>query len=78
MKLAVPSMLQRVADRAIQVFGAMGGTDDAPIHYALSKARLMRIGDGPDEVHLRQIFRVETPPAWKIDASAYITYPRRN
>ena len=72
-KVAVPNMLQRVADRAIQVFGAMGGTDDAPIHYALSYARLMRIGDGPDEVHLRQIFRMETPPAWSIADSPYIT-----
>ncbi len=76
-KVAVPNMLQRVADRAIQVFGAMGGTDDAPIHYALSYARLMRIGDGPDEVHLRQIFRMEAPPSWTIDASPYITYPAR-
>lgn len=75
-KVAVPNMLQRVADRAIQVFGAMGGTDDAPIHYALAYARLMRIGDGPDEVHLRQVFRMETPPAWKIDDSPYITYTR--
>ena len=75
-KVAVPNMLQRVADRAIQVFGAMGGTDDAPIHYALSYARLMRIGDGPDEVHLRQIFRMETPPDWTIEASPYITYTR--
>ena len=74
-KVAVPNMLQRVADRAIQVFGAMGGTDDAPIHYALSYARLMRIADGPDEVHLRQIFRMETPPDWTIDACPYITYP---
>ncbi len=71
-KVAVPNMLQRVADRAIQVFGAMGGTDDAPIHYALSYARLMRIGDGPDEVHLRQVFRMETPPAWKIGGSPYV------
>ena len=77
-KVAVPNMLQRVADRAIQVFGAMGGTDDAPIHYALSYARLMRIGDGPDEVHLRQVFRMEAPPEWKIDGSPYITYPRRD
>ncbi len=76
-KVAVPNMLQRVADRAIQVFGAMGGTDDAPIHYALSYARLMRIGDGPDEVHLRQVFRMETPPGWKIDDSPYINFPRQ-
>ena len=71
-KIAVPNMLQRVADRAIQVFGAMGGSDDAPIHYALSYARLMRIGDGPDEVHLRQVFRMEVPPAWGIADSPYI------
>ena len=74
-KLAVPNMLQRVADRAIQVFGAMGGTDDVPIHYALSYARLMRIGDGPDEVHLRQVFRQEKPPAWTIADSPYVSAP---
>lgn len=77
-KVAVPNMLQRVADRAIQVFGAMGGTEDAPIHHALSYARLMRIGDGPDEVHLRQIFRMEAPPAWSIADSPYITRPAGN
>ena len=36
------------------------------------------IDDGPDEVHLRQIFRMESPPAWKIDESPYIAYPRRS
>ncbi|MCC6209416.1 MAG: acyl-CoA dehydrogenase family protein [Burkholderiales bacterium] len=71
-KIAVPGMLQRVADRALQVFGAMGGTEDAPIHYALSYARLMRIGDGPDEVHLRQVFRQERAPAWTIAESPYL------
>jgi len=71
-KVAVPAMLQRVADRALQVFGAMGGTEDAPIHYALAYARLMRIGDGPDEVHLRQVFRVEQAPAWRIADSPYV------
>ena len=58
-KVAVPAMLQRIADRALQVFGAMGGSDDTPIHQALAWGRLLRIGDGPDEVHLRQIFRME-------------------
>ena len=56
-KVAVPAMLQRIADRAMQVFGAMGGSDDTPIHQALAWGRLLRIGDGPDEVHLRQIFQ---------------------
>jgi acyl-CoA dehydrogenase len=71
-KLAVPAMLQSIADRAIQLFGAMGGTDDVPVHYALSYARLMRIGDGPDEVHLRQIFRQEPAPEWTIADSPYV------
>lgn len=71
-KLAVPSMLQRIADRAMQVFGAMGGSDDAPIHQALAWGRLLRIGDGPDEVHLRQIFRMEAMPPWGIADSPYL------
>jgi acyl-CoA dehydrogenase len=71
-KVAVPAMLQRIADRAMQVFGAMGGSDDTPIHQALAWGRLLRIGDGPDEVHLRQIFRMETVPSWSIADSPYL------
>jgi acyl-CoA dehydrogenase len=71
-KVAVPAMLQRIADRAMQVFGAMGGSDDAPIHQALAWGRLLRIGDGPDEVHLRQIFRMEATPSWSIANSPYL------
>jgi acyl-CoA dehydrogenase len=71
-KVAVPAMLQRIADRAMQVFGAMGGSDDTPIHQALAWGRLLRIGDGPDEVHLRQIFRMEAMPPWSIANSPYL------
>ena len=71
-KVAVPAMLQKIADRAMQVFGAMGGSDDTPIHQALAWGRLLRIGDGPDEVHLRQIFRMEPMPAWSIANSPYL------
>ncbi|MEH2568157.1 acyl-CoA dehydrogenase family protein [Bradyrhizobium sp. AZCC 2289] len=71
-KVAVPAMLQRIADRALQVFGAMGGSDDTPIHQALAWGRLLRIGDGPDEVHLRQIFRMEPMPTWSIANSPYL------
>jgi len=71
-KVAVPEMAQRVADRAIQLFGAMGGSDDAPIHRAFAMARLLRIADGPDEVHLRQIFRQEPPARWSVADSPYI------
>jgi acyl-CoA dehydrogenase len=71
-KVAVPAMLQRIADRALQVFGAMGGSEDTPIHQALAWGRLLRIGDGPDEVHLRQIFKMETMPSWGIANSPYL------
>lgn len=74
-KVAVPEMAQRVADRALQIFGAMGGSDDAPIHRAFAMARLLRIADGPDEVHLRQIFRQEPPARWSVVESPYITPP---
>ena len=72
-KVAVPEMAQRIADRALQLFGAMGGSDDAPIHRAFAVARMLRIADGPDEVHLRQIFRQERPARWTVSSSPYIT-----
>jgi len=75
-KVAVPEMAQRIADRAMQIFGAMGGSDDAPIHRAFATARMLRIADGPDEVHLRQIFRQEPPARWSVADSPYITPPR--
>ena len=71
-KVAVPAMLQKIADRAMQVFGSMGGSEDTPIHQALAWGRLLRIGDGPDEVHLRQIFRMEPTPSWSIANSPYL------
>ena len=74
-KVAVPDMAQRVADRAMQIFGAMGGSDDTPIHHAYAMARLLRIADGPDEVHLRQVFRQEPAARWSIADSPYIAKP---
>ncbi len=71
-KVAVPEMAQRIADRAMQLFGAMGGSDDAPIHRAFAVARMLRIADGPDEVHLRQIFRQERPARWTMSRTRRI------
>ena len=71
-KVAAPTLLQTIADRTIQVFGAMGGSDDTPIHQALAWGRLLRIGDGPDEVHYRQIFKMEAPPPWSVADSPYL------
>ena len=50
-KFFVAQMLQRVLDRAIQVHGALGMTDDTPLAFWYSHERAARIYDGPDEVH---------------------------
>lgn len=51
-KIAVPNMAVRVIDRAIQIHGAGGFTEDYFLAEAYSYARWMRVGDGPDQVHL--------------------------
>ena len=58
-KALVPSMLTQVADRAIQVFGAMGLSPDTPLADIYTAGRTLRFADGPDEVHLRVIARAE-------------------
>ncbi|HEY6548624.1 MAG TPA: acyl-CoA dehydrogenase family protein, partial [Vicinamibacteria bacterium] len=44
-------VLQDVLDRAIQVHGGLGVTDDTPLSFMWRQARSARIYDGPDEVH---------------------------
>jgi len=51
-KCAVSRALHRVIDRAIQVHGALGVSDDTPLEAMYRMARIMRIVDGPDEVHI--------------------------
>ena len=58
-KVAVPEMTTRVLDWAIQLFGAAGVSQVFPLAYLAATARTMRILDGPDEVHRRQIARIE-------------------
>ncbi len=74
-KVAVAQTYHRVADRALHIFGAMGGSDDSPIAAAFAWARAFRIGDGPDEVHLRQIYRLEDKPDFSIADSPHILPP---
>lgn len=71
-KVAVAETYQRIADRAMQVFGAMGGSTDAPIADAFAWARGLRIFDGPDEVHLRQIYRFEPKPTGSLADSPHV------
>jgi acyl-CoA dehydrogenase len=58
-KVAAPAMATRVIDRAIEVFGGMGVSDDVPLAYFYAWARVLRIVDGPDAVHRRSIARDE-------------------
>jgi len=51
-KITVPEMAQRVIDRAIQVHGAGGLSDDWFLAEAFNYARYCRLADGPDEVHM--------------------------
>jgi len=58
-KAVAPQMACNVIDRAIQVHGGAGVSDDFPLARMYGWQRAMRIFDGPDEVHLRSIARAE-------------------
>jgi acyl-CoA dehydrogenase len=58
-KVAAPALLTSVADRAIQLFGAAGFTEDFPLARFYSMGRWLQIADGPDEVHRRSVARAE-------------------
>jgi acyl-CoA dehydrogenase len=58
-KVVCPRMACNVIDRAIQVHGGGGVSDDFPLASAYAWARALRLADGPDEVHLRSVARVE-------------------
>ncbi|MCP3732103.1 acyl-CoA dehydrogenase family protein [Sphingomonas sp. MG17] len=58
-KVAAPLMAQQVIDWAIQMFGGGGTCNDHLLTAAFATARLLRLADGPDEVHRNQIGRLE-------------------
>ena len=58
-KVAVPRMAQEVIDFAIQIHGGGGLSDDFPLAGAWTQARALRLADGPDEVHLGMVARLE-------------------
>ncbi len=58
-KVIAPTLLTTVADRAMQVFGAMGVSPDTPLADFFTAGRVLRYADGPDEVHLQTIARLE-------------------
>ena len=58
-KVVAPNMALAVIDRAIQVHGGAGVSQDFPLAYAWAAARTLRLADGPDEVHLESIAKQE-------------------
>ena len=59
MKVVVPSMALNVIDRAIQMHGGTGVSEDTPLAKMWAVHRAMRLSDGPDEVHREMISRQE-------------------
>ncbi|ULP46042.1 acyl-CoA dehydrogenase family protein [Mycolicibacter virginiensis] len=58
-KVAAPNIALKIVDRAIQVHGAGGVTEDFPLAGFWAHLRTLRLADGPDEVHKRAIARQE-------------------
>ncbi|MET9499939.1 acyl-CoA dehydrogenase family protein [Streptomyces sp. NPDC006552] len=58
-KVAAPNVALKVVDRAIQVHGGAGVSDDFPLASMYAHLRTLRLADGPDEVHKRTIARRE-------------------
>jgi acyl-CoA dehydrogenase len=58
-KIAAPEVALRVVDRAIQVHGGAGVSDDFPLAKMYANLRTLRLADGPDEIHKRTVAREE-------------------
>ncbi|ACY97656.1 MULTISPECIES: acyl-CoA dehydrogenase family protein [Thermomonospora] len=58
-KVVVPRVALQVVDRAIQVHGGAGVSDDTPLARMYASLRTLRIADGPDDVHIRSVARAE-------------------
>jgi len=57
-KIVGPKLAHDVAERAMQIFGGKGVSGDTPIAEMYTMGRLMRIADGPDEVHMNQLAKL--------------------
>jgi alkylation response protein AidB-like acyl-CoA dehydrogenase len=56
-KFITANTLQRIVDRAVQIHGALGVTDDTVLSFWYREERAARIYDGPDEVHKMAVAR---------------------
>jgi acyl-CoA dehydrogenase len=58
-KVVAPNVAQKVIDRAIQVCGGGGVSQEFHLAYAFARARALRLADGPDEVHRETVAKIE-------------------
>ena len=58
-KVVAPNMAAKIIDQAIQMHGAMGVSNDVPLTAFYAYMRIMRLADGPDEVHRAAIAKQE-------------------
>jgi acyl-CoA dehydrogenase len=58
-KVVAPNLALRVIDRAVQAHGGAGVSEDFPLASMWANARTLRLADGPDEVHLESLARME-------------------
>jgi acyl-CoA dehydrogenase len=58
-KVVAPNVAQKVVDRAIQLCGGGGVSQDFHLAYAYARARVLRLADGPDEVHRETVAKLE-------------------
>jgi acyl-CoA dehydrogenase len=58
-KVVAPNVAQKVVDRAIQICGGGGVSQDFHLAYAYARARVLRLADGPDEVHRETVAKLE-------------------
>ncbi len=58
-KVIAPRVALKVIDEAVQMFGAQGISQDTPLANAWTHVRTLRLADGPDAVHRRQVARAE-------------------
>jgi acyl-CoA dehydrogenase len=68
-KVAAPNIALKVIDRAIQVHGGGGVSDDFPLAWTYAHLRTLRLADGPDEVHKLSIARRELAPYMPSESS---------
>jgi acyl-CoA dehydrogenase len=66
-KVVAANVCMDVLDRAIQVHGALGVSDDTPLAFMWRSLRMLRIADGPDEVH-KMVIALRELNRWKVKA----------